>query len=347
MTHVTRRPSFVFAGTVALALLGSACSDPEPAGSSPDPDPSGGSTAVGGSGGSGGALDPSGDVEAPSVVSTSPLDGAVGVTADARIVITFSEPMDEDSVEAAYQSEALPASAVALKWNEASDELTIVPLDGLAYAEGGPEVPALSYDITLGTAATDLAGNPLDAPLTLEIATLRHLTHALPVVPELTGYMIEGSLALAGEVQVGDQVVAHLKREVRGFMTFDLSEVPDGVELETVTLRAPQTQLAGAPDDELGALHAEPIFFDALDAAAFSYASEIAGAPILTQLGEVIVRHADLATLVSDDLENREARENRSQYRLRYLGGKNDDDNTDKVWLSAEGTVLELVYLAP
>src|SRR5690606_11161156 len=52
------------------------------------------------------------DTTAPAIASTEPATGATGVRENEKIHVTFSEPMDQASVEAAYSSADLPADQV-------------------------------------------------------------------------------------------------------------------------------------------------------------------------------------------------------------------------------------------
>jgi hypothetical protein len=96
------------------------------AGSAPD---SGGSLGTagssGGSLGAGDAADVQPDTTAPTVLSVTPSNGARGVAKHASIVVVFSEPMDQQKTEMAYESTALPATAVTFSWSADKTQLTI------------------------------------------------------------------------------------------------------------------------------------------------------------------------------------------------------------------------------
>jgi methionine-rich copper-binding protein CopC len=90
------------------------------------------------------------DTTPPAVSSHSPADGAAGVALNARIAMSFSEPMDVASVEAAFVL---------------TRGTTVVP-GRLAYVgqaavftPDAPLAPQASYVATLRRTATDLAGN--------------------------------------------------------------------------------------------------------------------------------------------------------------------------------------------
>jgi hypothetical protein len=56
---------------------------------------------------------------APSVVAATPSDGQIGVGLSPKVQVTFSEPMDKASVEAAFQMVA-PVMAGTFSWNSAA-----------------------------------------------------------------------------------------------------------------------------------------------------------------------------------------------------------------------------------
>ena len=99
----------------------------------------------------------------PTVVSVSPADGSIGVTADAKIIVTFSKPMDQAATQAAYQSADLPSTGVTFDWNAAATEMTVKPNAPLIYATGSDPnaVVAKAYAFRLTSTAKDKTGNAL------------------------------------------------------------------------------------------------------------------------------------------------------------------------------------------
>ncbi len=97
------------------------------------------------------------DTEPPRVVSTSPKDGEMLFAQlfqyPIPISVTFSEPMDQKSVEEAFQID--PPEQGTFAWSGNSVTFT-------------PSTWSLSFQTTviIGTGAKDLAGNPLAAPFT-------------------------------------------------------------------------------------------------------------------------------------------------------------------------------------
>src|SRR5262249_46503368 len=123
-----------------------------------------------------------GDDTAPTVLSTTPADGATGVAADATITIAFSEAMDRASVEAAWRSHDLPARAVDFAGNAGDDTLVVTPHAPLELAEGAGVDPSIVaarvYHVGLAATASDAAGTPLAAAVTIGFATRKRMTAA-------------------------------------------------------------------------------------------------------------------------------------------------------------------------
>ena len=92
------------------------------------------------------------DGAAPVIVSSTPADGATGVSRTADFTFTFSEPMDEATTEAAFS--LTPAAGVnAFSWDGTSETLTVNPASTLA--------ANTAYDIDFGGPAESAAlGDP-------------------------------------------------------------------------------------------------------------------------------------------------------------------------------------------
>lgn len=100
------------------------------------------------------------DTTAPTVVSTSPANGATGVPRTAVIRVTFSENLDSASVTNA-----------AFSFNNGVTG-TIVVSGAVATLTPTPSLPAsTTITGTLSTAIKDRAGNPLAAPVTFQFTT--------------------------------------------------------------------------------------------------------------------------------------------------------------------------------
>jgi methionine-rich copper-binding protein CopC len=108
-----------------------------------------------------------GDITAPTVVSTVPADLATNVSPTAAITVTFSEAMDQATVNATtfFVRPTAGGSNVAgvITYNATTNTATFTPSSALA---GGT-----AYTATVTTGAKDLAGNALAATKTWTFAT--------------------------------------------------------------------------------------------------------------------------------------------------------------------------------
>ncbi len=154
------------------------------AGGTPDAGGAPGSAGAGTGGEAGTSTAPLPDTEPPYVVEVSPPDGALGVRADADIIVTFSEPMHRVETEKAYGSLDLPTKDVTFLWSEGDRELTIHADDGLEYGinpgGAGPPDPR-TYTYLIANEARDVAGNRLEEDFAASFTTLREYTRLLSV----------------------------------------------------------------------------------------------------------------------------------------------------------------------
>ena len=104
------------------------------------------------------------DIVHPRVVAVLPLPGAVQADPNTTVTVVFSEAMDEVPTAGAF-SLVGPTGPVggSLTWANGGSTLMFTPSGSLAW-------DAL-YTATVGTAAGDLAGNPLEAPYTWTFRT--------------------------------------------------------------------------------------------------------------------------------------------------------------------------------
>jgi len=179
-----------------------------------------------GGSGTGGGAGP--DTEAPTVVSVSPPNGATGVTDDATILITFSEPMDRSSTQNALQASSL--GGVTFNWPD-DRTLEIIPT-GLSYAQGGHDVVSNQYQYGLTTFATDLAGNPLANDETWAFSTLRRVSDLLSI----SQLSASGSGALMPCTGTSIRVGQADATTCRLLMQISLAPVPIDAQIENARL---------------------------------------------------------------------------------------------------------------
>lgn len=104
-------------------------------------------------------LDPVPDASPPSVVESYPANLSTGVYLDARIVLRFSEAMDQASVQAALK--VAPATLLTFTWNGTQVTAASSP----SWASGQ------TYTVTLDTGALDATGTALTAPFSFSFTT--------------------------------------------------------------------------------------------------------------------------------------------------------------------------------
>jgi hypothetical protein len=102
------------------------------------------------------------DTTAPTVVTTNPANGATGVTASA-ITVTFSKPVDITTVTPATFTVAGGGTTVGGSFTMSGVQVIFHPAVPLS--------PITTYQTTVGTGVTDLAGNPLASSFTFTFTT--------------------------------------------------------------------------------------------------------------------------------------------------------------------------------
>jgi hypothetical protein len=116
---------------------------------------------------------PAQDNTPPTVVSTSPVDGATNVAVNATVTATFSEPMDAATITAAGTftlkttsgGVAVPGTVT---YNPGTNTATFTPTSPLSNST--------AYTATISTAARDVAGNAMVANKVFSFTTIADTT---------------------------------------------------------------------------------------------------------------------------------------------------------------------------
>jgi Bacterial Ig-like domain len=301
------------------------------------------------------------DTTPPSVIAVDPPDGATGVSSDAIITFTFSEPMDQAVTQAAYQSLDLPSSEVTFTWNDDSTLLEIVSDNFLEYATGDLAVAAKGYAFSVSETAQDISGNALEM-FSSSFSTLRAIANQCPGMADLEGDVFSNATVVTdgSVIEVGDYA-DNLGAEnlgVRGLFTFDLSTClpPEGQLVSQGTLNVYKFVTEGNPDD-LGILSLEHLTYgDSLTADDYNSAA-------LTNLGVFAAASSpdgtwiehDVSTAIQDDIANRATRGDRSQFRLSFAAQTDNNDDfdiiafgaTDNAGSSTVAPFIQVTYLIP
>jgi hypothetical protein len=280
------------------------------------------------------------DTTPPTVVSISPADHAVGVTSDAKIVITFSERMDQSATQAAYQSPDIPAASSVLTWNAAGTEFTVAPNAPLAYAIGmDPSmISAKVFSILITTTAADVAGNHLAADFRASFSTRRRVQGASqPLVAALSGTCAFFTVFdCASFFYLGD---TPSNVSTRCLLTFDISGLPNNVrDIEAATLQLDLVRVKGAPLS-LGAVGVDQVTFaDRQTGYGATPRRTLGTFPVDVDSGQKVF---SLVDGVTDDYANRSATGGQTQYRLSTAIPTNGDgiQDTYDFWDSTGNTV--------
>lgn len=112
------------------------------------------------------------DSTPPTIISTSPKNGDTNVSLNSKIVITFSEAMNQASATGAFS--ATPAINGTWSWNTQGDTMTLTP--------GAPMQANQQYQIRISTAAKDLAGNPMSSDYTFSFTTSQQSDTTPPTI---------------------------------------------------------------------------------------------------------------------------------------------------------------------
>jgi hypothetical protein len=300
---------------------------------------------------------PPADTTAPTIVSITPGNGAIGVAKDVKIVVTFSEAMNKTSTVQAYQSADMSSASFA--WSEGDTKLEIDPVGDLDYTAGGKE-----YTFKLTNAATDLAGNAL-TEVSSTFRTFRELTKTIESSSALDGHVRsdgEVNNVCSGDyICVGDSSLVG-NAQYKGFLSFNLSSLEtDGLttsdRITSATLRIYQGAAPlGTPYTDLklgskGLIVAHANYGSTLTAGDFNTAP-MGEFPETGQSTLVAWKQFEGGLgFARDDWDNRAARGNRSQYVMFFPLATDGDGAVDVVRLNpgemANSPQLVVNFLVP
>jgi hypothetical protein len=292
------------------------------------------------------------DSTPPTVLTSTPADGARGVASDARIEVEFSEPMDTRATEGAYVSRDLPARDVSFSWGDGDSVLSIEPKDPLSVASGThlAEIDAREYRIQLAAGASDRAGNPL-APFELTFAVVRGLTQVISASADrnLSGnwrsddrYGVEVCEEVDATICVGDSL-AEGSPTYRGFTSFDLSSLPaDRHAVSSATLSLVVSASYNLPFLALGPLRLEHVRFDGIGMPSFEQDARAALGTLGTQGNVGDTLSADVSSAVRAD-----STERRTQFRLRFERDRIEDGLPNVILFDLADARLSVTSLVP
>jgi hypothetical protein len=306
---------------------------------------------------------------APELLAIAPANGAVGVRKDTNIELSFNQPMNRASVEAAYVSfsEGLRRDQVTFVWNANSTKVTVDPKADLSYGDG--TAAPITYSFLVGASAAGQGGGTLKETVAT-FKTARLFTSVLGSQAALDGYTSSRSTASSSGVVGGstarvgglsDMVPeGYATVSVRAFYSFDLAGLPLTLAPEDISAAAlsltqvnvyPSTAYADmtTPIEKLILEHVN--YGGQLTIADFGTPALSVVTPTFSSDATLIRRSADVLTQLRDDLANRSARGERTQYRLRFPKDQPEGNYGFVEFATAEDSArapaLELHYLAP
>lgn len=219
------------------------------------------------------------DVTPPSVQSTTPASGAAGVDPATAVTVTFSEPMDPATTQAALTIGA-PSGTTAtnLTWttpNVLRFNLTPVP----------PENTNVTW--TIGTGATDASGNALTAAFTRTFKTWRTVTTTITTDATLDATVYKTS-TLTGVTQGTTNVVGNSSSPSasRAYFSFDLTSIYVNAPIAFISARLDTVQegfaqtysnIAGGPDINFNPFYTAGQMYGPVIAENIKYGSTVEG----------------------------------------------------------------------
>lgn len=287
----------------------------------------------------------------PYIEHAYPAPGDTGVRADVQIVVTFTEPMDAASTEAAFEGTGL--GSVSFGWNAAGDTVTITPDSPLAYAEGErpQDVTPLVYGVRFGPGARDAEGDPIAQPSSFEFLTMRALTTDLIGPASLNGTVRSDSGDLGKFCVAGDGQVQFEGHDVwyRCGISMMLTRIAAGAEIVDARLSFEFERVFGdgvAPGDPFASLgplrlvHAE---FEEKTVASFLVPGELIDAWTEADPpnGPTV---ADVTPWLVDDFEA-VGPDGYAQFRLEFEAFDDGDGAYDQVVIAP--WQLQVTYLLP
>ncbi|WP_426753397.1 Ig-like domain-containing protein [Myxococcus sp. Y35] len=304
---------------------------------------------------------PAPDTTPPTILNTTPGHASIGVPRDALIEVLFSEPMDTASVQTAFAITS-PAglNSGSFSWNEAETVMT--------YAL--PSMAAYGTDVIwqISTSAKDKAGNNLSEASHREFRIVRQASMTMPIVYSMSGTITEDtpdrhyrSFNTYELERIGDNS-AH--QSSRLFLGFKLDALPSElVRINQSTVRWWLGGQLGQPFEKLGPLLMEPVEVgeslpqsnaeesrNPVLTAAYN-AQPLASGLTITAADTGEPGQFDVTSYVIQDWGNRVERNYRSQFRLRFTLGSNNDGVTDELRSSPNRhpalAELEVVYEYP
>jgi hypothetical protein len=290
---------------------------------------------------------PAPDTTPPTLVDSSPSDGAIGAPREGSITLTFSEPMNKASVESAFFI-AVSSTSIAgsFSWNPAGTQAVFDPNTDFAYGT------TVQWSLTNG--ATDLAGN-----------TLSSTSRTFRVVREFTAVLSRenGNQGLIYDINtssnsatwpIGDDSQNKTFRAGTSFMLYALDS--QLTRITGATLSWPYINSCGTncnPFLSLGSFVIEPIYYGDSFVPPNVWNTPPIGTPLRIDsenaLGIDYFGYCRVSVLpmVVDAWTNRASHSMRAQFRLRFETLTNNDSSADNLEIREPDLNLVITYEYP
>lgn len=191
---------------------------------------------------------------AATLLTSIPVHEAKGVDASEPLVLTFSEAMNSDSVEAAISISTIEKDRLTFDWNSANTTVTIHVLGNLEMASGddAKTVVAMEYTLALADSATSAAGIRLAKPDLITFSTLRMIETTIPAVPELSGSVRSDGTDYP-QLWAGDSAVSNTT--YIAVMSFLIDDIPDEARVESARVQSKLQVNKGNPSADLNSVY--------------------------------------------------------------------------------------------
>lgn len=279
------------------------------------------------------------DTTAPILVDFSPAIGAFGVPKNTPFRLTFSEPMNQASVERAF-SIVSPAgiSAGTTTWNASGTEVEFIPATSLPY---GTDITW-----TLSSEAKDLADNTVGSSMfgfrVIRMSTVDLGTDTSSVLAS------PASAVRTSPWTIGDD---SSNRPVHGFASFSLQSLSTqrATQVTSAILSWPYVDPGSGLFNALGRFAVEPVNYGTFINSA--YITPSVGAPLLLNYQDFGVQSGNtqisVTTMVADAWVDRASRSDRVQFRLKFETGTNNNNTADSLTLSPDNLSLRVSFEHP
>lgn len=256
------------------------------------------------------------DTMHPTLVSVSPASGSDGVPrCSAHFTLNFSEPMDRTSVQASVTLQQIAPVVknipiASWSWNGAATSVTAAASSTTCFDYNS------QGRLTITAGANDQAGNSLSNPQAPSYVIVK--LGSVILNPALDGFITSsGSVNTSFTyLAMGDSPT---NAYYRSYLSFSLAGLPATASLLSASLRLTWYVGGGAPFVNLGALLADHVDFGAtLEGADFTGATALPYGVTFATSTWVGSRTVSVSRAVENDLANRVARGNRSQFRLKF-----------------------------